>query len=139
MDGRGARREEALGATASLVDSLASGTDTSTGASGCSGGRVVACSSGAVVSILERRQHACPTRATRVLDLHFRRGPALLMDATEPAAPALPWEGYFHRDAVLFVIDGGMHMHAEGEHRCVADDHAKQEPFLPAYDRVCKA
>lgn len=38
------------------------------------------------------------------------------MDATEPAAPALPWEGYFHRDAVLFVIDGGMHMHAEGEH-----------------------
>ena len=38
------------------------------------------------------------------------------MDATEPAASALPWEGYFHRDAVLFVIDAGMHMHEEVEH-----------------------
>ena len=37
------------------------------------------------------------------------------MDATEPAASALPWEGYFHRDAVLFVIDAGMHMHEEVE------------------------
>lgn len=37
------------------------------------------------------------------------------MDATEPAASALPWEGYFHRDAVLFVIDAGMHMHVEVE------------------------
>mgnify|MGYP001507838668 CR=1 FL=1 len=38
------------------------------------------------------------------------------MDATEPAASALPWEGYFHRDAVLFVIDARMLMHEEVEH-----------------------
>mgnify|MGYP001507766563 FL=1 len=61
--------------------------------------------------------------ATRVSDARhpsseppLTRGPALFMDATEPAASALPWEGYFHRDAVLFVIDAGMHMHEEVEH-----------------------
>ena len=26
---------------------------------------------------------------------------------------AVPWESYFHRDAVLFVIDAGAHMHVK--------------------------